>query len=91
MYQRRHFQIALGATHSHLAKLEFDYRSFPAIPLAVLDSEKLVRLRAAAAKYNLDPQKGGVLVQRAFIIENNDILDEFDRKSAIWMPAWFLR
>jgi hypothetical protein len=57
-----------------LEKLKFDYRGYPTIPLAVLDGEKLDLLRAAATKYNIDPQKGGVLVRRAFLLENDDLL-----------------
>jgi hypothetical protein len=58
-----------------LAKLEFDYRGYATIPLAVLDGEKLNRLRTAGIKFNIDPGKGGVLIREGFVLENNDLLE----------------
>ena len=60
---------------SDLKKLEFDYRGYATIPLAVLDGEKLNRLRNAGIKFNLDPGKGGVLIREGFVLENNDLLE----------------
>lgn len=67
-----------------LAKLEFDYRGYATIPLAVLDGEKLNRLRAAGIKFNVDPGKGGVLIREGFVLENNDLLEpqiQVDKKT----------
>ncbi|WP_240535245.1 VWA domain-containing protein [Bradyrhizobium sp. YR681] len=58
-----------------LSKLEFDYRGYATIPLAVLDGEKLNRLRAAGIKFNVDPGKGGVLIREGFVLENPDLLE----------------
>ena len=58
-----------------LSKLQFDYRGYATIPLAILDDEKLNRLRTAGIKFNVDPGKGGVLIREAFILENNDVLE----------------
>ena len=67
-----------------LGKLEFDYRGYPTIPLAVLDGEKLNRLRAAGIKFNVDPGKGGVLIREGFVLENPDLLEpqiQVDKKT----------
>jgi hypothetical protein len=58
-----------------MAKLEFDYRGYPTIPLAVLDGEKLNRMRVSGVKFNIDPGKGGVLINEGYILENQDLLD----------------
>ena len=58
-----------------LSKLEFDYRGYATIPLAILDGEKLNRLRTAGIKFNVDPGKGGVLIREEFMLENNDLLE----------------
>jgi hypothetical protein len=58
-----------------LAKLEFDYRGYATIPLAVLDGEKLNRLRNSGVKFSIDPGKGGVLIRQGYILENNDLLE----------------
>jgi hypothetical protein len=66
-----------------LSKVEFDFRGYPTIPLAVLDGEKLNRLRAAGIKFNIDAG-GGVLIREGFILENNDLLQpviEIDKKT----------
>jgi hypothetical protein len=66
-----------------LAKMEFDYRGYATIPLAVLDGEKLNRLRAAGVKFNIDVG-GGVLIRKGFVLENNDLLQpviEIDKKT----------
>jgi hypothetical protein len=67
-----------------LTTLEFDYRGYATIPLAVLDGEKLNRLRTAGIKFNVDPGKGGVLIREGFILENNDLLQpviQIDKKT----------
>jgi hypothetical protein len=67
-----------------LTKLEFDYRGYATIPLAVLDGEKLNRLRAAGIKFNIDAGKGGVLIREGFVLENNDLLEpqiQIDKKT----------
>jgi hypothetical protein len=67
-----------------LSKLEFDYRGYATIPLAVLDGEKLNRLRTAGIKFNVDPGKGGVLIREGFVLENNDLLEpqiQIDKKT----------
>ncbi|WAP70366.1 vWA domain-containing protein [Jiella pelagia] len=53
----------------------FDYEDYPAIPLKVLDGERLERLRRAGIDYNIEPGSDGVLVREAYIIENNDLLE----------------
>ena len=58
-----------------MAKVEFDYRGYPTIPLAVLDGEKLNRMRVSGVKFNIDPGKGGVLINEGYILENQDLLD----------------
>jgi len=58
-----------------LKNLEFDYRGYATIPLAVLDGEKLNRLRTSGVKFNIDPGKGGVLIREGFMLENQDLLD----------------
>lgn len=58
-----------------LSKLEFDYRGYATIPLAVLDGEKMRRLRESGIKFNVDPGKGGILIREGFILENNDLLE----------------
>ena len=66
-----------------ISKVEFDFRGYPTIPLAVLDGEKLNRLRAAGIKFNIDVG-GGVLIREGFILENNDLLQpviEIDKKT----------
>jgi hypothetical protein len=67
-----------------LKKLEFDYRGYPTIPLAVLDGEKLQRLRNAGVKFSIDPGVGGVLIREGFMLENPDLLQpeiEIDKKT----------
>ena len=58
-----------------LAKLEFDFRGYATIPLAVLDGEKMRRLRDSGLKFNVDPGKGGILIREGYILENNDLLE----------------
>jgi hypothetical protein len=58
-----------------LSKVEFEYRGHATIPLAVLDGEKLDRLRKAGINFNIDPGAGGVLIREGFILENNDLLE----------------
>lgn len=58
-----------------IGKEIFDFKGFPAIPLKVLDGERMERLRRAGLKFNIDDGKGGVLVREAFIIENPDLLE----------------
>jgi hypothetical protein len=67
-----------------LSKLEFDYRGYATIPLAVMDGEKLNRLRAAGIKFNVDPGVGGVLIREGYVLENNDLLEpqiQIDKKT----------
>ncbi|MCH9809077.1 MAG: VWA domain-containing protein [Alphaproteobacteria bacterium] len=45
------------------------------VPLAVLDAEKLARLREAGVKFNIDDRKGGILVHPGYMPENKDLLD----------------
>jgi len=58
-----------------LSHVEFDFRGYPTIPLAVLDGEKLARLRNSGVKFNIDPGKGGVLIREGFVLENPDVLE----------------
>lgn len=58
-----------------LAKVEFDYRGYATIPLAVLDGEKMRRLRESGLRFNVDPGKGGILIREGYILENNDLLE----------------
>jgi len=53
----------------------FDYNGYPAIPLEVLDGERLDRLRRAGIEFNIEAGADGVLVRPAYIIENPDLLD----------------
>lgn len=57
-----------------LSKMEFDLRGYASIPLEVVNGELLDRLRRNGIDFNLDPGKGGVLVQQGFILENDDLL-----------------
>jgi hypothetical protein len=57
-----------------LSKVEFDYRGYATIPLAVLDGEKLTRLRNAGIKFNVDPGRGGVLIREGYMLQNDDLL-----------------
>jgi hypothetical protein len=66
-----------------LAKMEFDYRGYATIPLAVLDGEKLDRLRKSGVNFNIDPGTGGVLINEGFMLQNDDLLEpqiEIDKK-----------
>jgi hypothetical protein len=83
-------QLTAKATETYaqgkadLSRMEFDYRGYATIPLAVLDGEKLKRLRDAGIKFNLNPDAGGVLIREGFILENNDLLQpviEIDKKT----------
>ncbi|WP_208108573.1 vWA domain-containing protein [Candidatus Thiosymbion oneisti] len=58
-----------------LSKMEFDYRGYASIPLAVLDGEKLDRLRRNGVDFNIDLGAGGVLVREGYMVENNDLLE----------------
>lgn len=58
-----------------IAKRIFDYNGYPAIPLEVLDGERLDRLRRAGIEFNIEAGSDGVLVRPAYIIENPDLLD----------------
>lgn len=55
--------------------IEFDYRGYPTIPLAVLDGEKLERLRRAGIEFNINNEEGGVLVTKGYMLENPDLLE----------------
>lgn len=66
---------AIGEGKKTLTEVGYDVNGFPTIPLEVLDGEKLERLRAAGVKFNVVREKGGVLVQEAFMLENTDLLE----------------
>jgi hypothetical protein len=57
-----------------LEKVAFDLNGFPTIPLEVLDGEMIERLRQAGLEFNIELGEGGVLVRKAYIVENNDLL-----------------
>jgi hypothetical protein len=44
---------------------------YPAVPFPVRDSEKLIRLRYEAARFNVDRVKGGILVRESYLFEND--------------------
>ena len=46
----------------------------PSIPLQALDAGKIEQLRRSGANFNIVPEEGGILVQEAWIPENNDLL-----------------
>lgn len=52
----------------------FDLNGFSAIPLEVLDGEKMNRLREAGIDFNIKMGDGGILVQEGYILENTDLL-----------------
>ena len=58
-----------------IAKKIVDYNGYPAIPLKVLDGERLDRLRRAGINFNIEAGADGVLVRPAYVIENPDLLD----------------
>jgi hypothetical protein len=61
----------LDEARRDLSKLEFDYRGYPTIPLAVRDGKKLDRLRALAVKFNIDPGEGGILIQEGYMLDSD--------------------
>lgn len=52
----------------------FDLNGFAAIPLEVMDGEKLNRLREAGINFNIKMGDGGILVQQGYLLENSDLL-----------------
>ena len=58
-----------------LARLEFDSRGVATLPLALLDGEKLDRLRNADILFKIDPGQGRVLLRTGFVVENSDLLE----------------
>lgn len=52
-----------------------EFEDYPAIPLKVLDGERLERLRRAGLEFNIEDGADGVLVREAFLIENEDLLE----------------
>jgi hypothetical protein len=54
--------------------LQFDYVSYT-IRLTILDQQKRQRLRSAAVKFNIDPGKGGILIQESYILEDSDLFE----------------
>lgn len=58
-----------------LNQMEFDYRGYATIPLAVLNGEKLDRLRRNGVDFNINPGEGGVLVREGFMVANDDLLE----------------
>jgi hypothetical protein len=53
----------------------YDFEGSPAIPLEVIDGEKLERLREAGVAFNIAKGEDGVLVQSGYMIETPDLLD----------------
>ena len=51
-----------------------DLVNLPSIPLQALDAGKIEQLRRSGANFNIVPEEGGILVQEAWIPENNDLL-----------------
>jgi hypothetical protein len=58
-----------------LSSLDFDSTGAARIPLAVLDGEKLDRMRKAGFKFEVDPGKGGAAMRSGFLLENGDLLE----------------
>jgi len=67
--------VAEAAAGAAIEAEMFDYEGFPAIPLKVLDGERLERLRRAGLDFNIEDGAGGVLVREGYIIENPDLLE----------------
>jgi hypothetical protein len=53
----------------------YDFEGSPAIPLEVIDGEKLERLREAGVAFNIAKGDDGVLVQPGYMIETPDLLE----------------
>ena len=72
-----------------LRKMEFDYRGYASIPLAVLDGEKLDRLRRNGVDFNINPGEGGVLVREGYMVENDDLLVVLRPRTPEQMAAFY--
>ncbi len=57
-----------------IGRMAFDLNGFPTIPLEVMDGELIERLRTAGIDFNIEMGSGGVLVRKAYLLENNDLL-----------------
>ncbi len=53
----------------------YDFNGSPAIPLEVIDGEKMERLRESGVAFNIAKGEDGVLVQPGYMIETPDLLD----------------
>lgn len=53
----------------------YDFKGAPAIPLEVIDGEKLERLREAGIAFNIAKGEDGILVQPGYMIETPDLLE----------------
>lgn len=53
----------------------YDFNGSPAIPLDVIDGEKLERLRDSGVAFNIAKGEDGILVQPGYMIETPDLLD----------------
>lgn len=53
----------------------YDFKGSPAIPLDVIDGEKLERLRDSGVAFNIAKGEDGILVQPGYMIETPDLLD----------------
>ncbi len=53
----------------------YDFKGSPAIPLDVIDGEKLERLRDSGVAFNIAKGDDGILVQPGYMIETPDLLD----------------
>jgi hypothetical protein len=53
----------------------YELDGVPAIPLEVIDGEKLQRLREAGVAFNIDVGENGILVQQGFVMETPDLLE----------------
>lgn len=53
----------------------YDFKGAPAIPLEVIDGEKLERLREAGIAVNIAKGEDGILVTPGYMIETPDLLD----------------
>ena len=53
----------------------YDFEGAAAIPLEVIDGEKLERLREAGIAFNIAKGEDGILVQPGFMIETPDLME----------------
>lgn len=57
-----------------MTEIKDDFTKHASIPLAIMDGELLERLRRNGVDFNIDLGKGGVLVRKGYILENEDLL-----------------